>query len=129
MASGKIDHPGEIIGKILEELNISQRAFAMHIGITPASVSRLVSGKSALTPAMALRTAAALGGEGVDWLGLQNAYDLYNAVTEMDPRRIQQLKSLNGVESDPREILSEERHRQYYQSALERLQASRKKGG
>lgn len=76
MGRFKVSHPGEIIARDLAEMGISERCFALNIGLTSSVVSRLLSGKMALTPVLAIRIAAALGSTPEFWLRLQNTYDL-----------------------------------------------------
>lgn len=79
-----ISHPGEIIARDLADMGISGRRFALNIGVTPATVSRLLAGKTALTPALAIRIAAALGSTPEFWLRLQGAYDLRQLEDQID---------------------------------------------
>ena len=65
-------------------MGISGRRFALNIGVTPATVSRFLSGKTALTPALAIRIAAALGSTPEFWLRLQSAYDLRQLENKID---------------------------------------------
>lgn len=84
MRQFKISHPGEIIARDLADMGISGRRFALNIGVTPATVSRFLSGKTALTPALAIRIAAALGSTPEFWLRLQSAYDLRQLESKID---------------------------------------------
>ena len=88
MRQFKISHPGEIIARELEELGISGRRFALNIGVTPATVSRFLAGKTAITPSLAIRIAAALGSTPEFWLRLQSAYDLRQLENQIDTSRI-----------------------------------------
>ncbi|EAS3780359.1 TPA: HigA family addiction module antidote protein [Salmonella enterica] len=84
MRQFKISHPGEIIARDLEDMGISGRRFALNIGVTPATVSRFLAGKTALTPSLAIRIAAALGSTPEFWLRLQSAYDLRQLENKID---------------------------------------------
>ncbi|EDS8689601.1 HigA family addiction module antidote protein [Salmonella enterica] len=88
MRQFKISHPGEIIARDLEDMGISGRRFALNIGVTLATVSRFLAGKTALTPAMAIRIAAALGSTPEFWLRLQSAYDLRQLENRIDTSQI-----------------------------------------
>lgn len=88
MRQFKISHPGEIIARELKELGISGRRFALNIGVTPATVSRFLAGKTAITPSLAIRIAAALGSTPEFWLRLQSAYDLRQLENQIDTSRI-----------------------------------------
>ncbi|MNL40952.1 putative HTH-type transcriptional regulator YddM [compost metagenome] len=69
-------------------MGISGRRFALNIGVTPATVSRFLAGKTALTPPMAVRIAAALGSTPEFWLRLQAAYDLRQLENKIDTSEI-----------------------------------------
>lgn len=84
MRQFKISHPGEIIARDLADMGISGRRFALNIGVTPATVSRFLAGKTALTPALAIRIAAALGSTPEFWLRLQSVYDLRQLEDQID---------------------------------------------
>lgn len=84
MRQFRISHPGEIIARDLADMGVSGRRFALNIGVTPATVSRLLAGKTALTPALAIRVAAALGSTPEFWLRLQGAYDLRQLEDQID---------------------------------------------
>lgn len=84
MRQFKISHPGEIIARDLADMGISGRRFALNIGVTPATVSRFLSGKTALTPSLAIRIAAALGSTPEFWLRLQSVYDLRQLENKID---------------------------------------------
>ncbi|WP_338885409.1 MULTISPECIES: HigA family addiction module antitoxin [Xenorhabdus] len=84
MRQFKISHPGEIVARDLADMGISGRRFANNIGVTPATISRFLAGKTALTPSLAIRIAAALGSTPEFWLRLQSAYDLRQLENQID---------------------------------------------
>jgi addiction module HigA family antidote len=51
--------------------------FAARIGVTRVALSRVLNAKAAVSPDMALRLAAALGGGAETWLHMQANYDLW----------------------------------------------------
>ncbi|MBP8003147.1 MAG: HigA family addiction module antidote protein [Chloroflexi bacterium] len=70
-------HPGEFIREVyLETLAVSARRVAAAIKVSPSTLSRILNGKSSVTPEMALRLAKTLGRSPESWLALQNSYDL-----------------------------------------------------
>jgi len=70
-------HPGEVIREFLGEMTVS--AAAEHLGVGRVTLSRLLNGKAAVSPEMALRLAAAFGTSSPEvWLGLQAQYDLWH---------------------------------------------------
>ncbi|MGO2305808.1 HigA family addiction module antitoxin [Providencia sp.] len=89
MRQFKVSHPGEIIARDLDDMGISGRRFALNIGVTPATVSRFLAGKTNLTPSLAIRIAAALGSTPEFWLRLQTAYDLRQLEDKIDTSKIE----------------------------------------
>lgn len=68
-------HPGEVIREFLGDLTVS--AAAEHLGVGRVTLSRVLNGKAAVSPEMAVRLAAAFGTSSPEvWLGLQAQYDL-----------------------------------------------------
>ena len=57
--------------------DISIVEFSKRIGVTRVALSRVLNGKAAISPDMALRLADALGGSAESWLHLQANYDLW----------------------------------------------------
>lgn len=103
MRQFKISHPGEIIARDLEDMGISGRRFALNIGVTPATVSRFLAGKTALTPSLAIRIAAALGSTPEFWLRLQSIYDLRQLENQIDTSQI----TLYGEQGDMQTVTPE----------------------
>lgn len=69
---GKSSPSGDIIQEALEELNVSLREFARAMEIAPSTASRLLTGKAALTPEMAIKLSVVIGSSPEMWLNLQN---------------------------------------------------------
>lgn len=70
-------HPGEILlEEFLVPMNISQVAFAAHIGVPTQRVNEIVRGKRGVTPETAWLFAEALGTSPEFWINLQSNYDL-----------------------------------------------------
>jgi antitoxin HigA-1 len=70
-------HPGEILlEEFLVPMNVSQVAFAAHIGVPIQRVNEIVRGKRGVTPETAWLFAQALGTSPEFWLNLQSNYDL-----------------------------------------------------
>jgi addiction module HigA family antidote len=76
-------HPGEFLRETLDELGLTQTAFAEAIGVSPMRVSHLLKGDRPVTAEMALRLGRALGQTPQYWLNLQTTYDLKVAQTAM----------------------------------------------
>jgi addiction module HigA family antidote len=59
--------------------DVSIVGFARRIGVTRVALSRVLNGRAAISPDMALRLADALGGTAESWLHMQANYDLWQA--------------------------------------------------
>ncbi|GAB2748168.1 HigA family addiction module antitoxin [Melaminivora jejuensis] len=69
-------HPGEFLREVLDDLGLTQAAFAQALGISPMRVSHLLRGERPVTAEIALRLGRALGQSPQYWLNLQASYDL-----------------------------------------------------
>ncbi|RIK94195.1 MAG: addiction module antidote protein, HigA family [Proteobacteria bacterium] len=69
-------HPGEFLAEILEELGLSQAAFARAIGVSAMRVSHVVKGSRPVTAELALLFGKAFDQSPEYWLNLQSAHDL-----------------------------------------------------
>ena len=69
-------HPGEMVGDSLEELGVSISAAARALGVTRQQLHNVISGRSAVSPEMAVRLEQALGSTADAWLRMQANYDL-----------------------------------------------------
>jgi antitoxin HigA-1 len=83
MAMFNPPHPGALIADILENGDLSVgntvTALAKHLGVTRATLSRVIHGRSAVSAEMALKLQDALGVRADLWLGLQLKRDLWLA--------------------------------------------------
>jgi addiction module HigA family antidote len=69
-------HPGEVIREYIGEMTVS--AAAEHLGVSRVTFSRVLNGKAAVSPEMAVRLAAAFGTSSPEvWLRMQAKYDLW----------------------------------------------------
>jgi len=69
-------HPGEYLREALDDLGLTQVAFAQAIGVSPMRVSHLLRGERPVTAELALRLGRAFGQTPQYWLNLQAAHDL-----------------------------------------------------
>lgn len=70
-------HPGEFLkDAYLVPQDINASDFAREIGVSSASISRLINGKSDMSVAMAIKLQKATGRSARSWLNLQLEYDL-----------------------------------------------------
>ena len=73
-------HPGEVVKEVcLDELGLSITRAAKGMGVTRQALSDVVNGKAAISVDMALRLSKAFGSTPDTWLGMQVAYDLWQA--------------------------------------------------
>ena len=85
-------HPGELVRSEMEGLGLSINAFARKLNVTPATVHRIVTGKSAISPEMAIRLSMTIGQSPRLWLQRQAEYDLWHVRKQFDGRGLQPLK-------------------------------------
>jgi addiction module HigA family antidote len=84
-------HPGELLGgTVLPALGLSVTAAARELGVTRQTLHRLIAGKVAVTPEMALRLGRWAGNGPGLWLRMQEAFDLWQAE-----------RRLGGARQDP----------------------------
>lgn len=84
-------HPGETLREdILPALGLSVTQAAAQLGVTRAALSRVLNGRAAISPEMALRLEGWLGvkrgGRADVWVAQQAAYDLWQARKTGVPR-------------------------------------------
>ena len=73
-------HPGEIVRyECLEPLGLTVTRAAEGLGVTRQTLSDLVNERSGVSIEMAVRLSKAFGSTPETWLGLQMAYDLWQA--------------------------------------------------
>jgi antitoxin HigA-1 len=86
-------HPGEFIREVyLEPFEISARMVAASIKVSPSTFTRLLNGKSRVTPEMAMRLSIALGRSPESWLAMQNNYDLWQARQSFNANEVEKLQ-------------------------------------
>jgi addiction module HigA family antidote len=72
-------HPGEILEElVIEPLGLSINEVAGHLGVDSNMFAKIIEGKVAVTPEVALRLEMTFGKpNAAHWLRLQNAFDLW----------------------------------------------------
>ncbi|MBE2897853.1 HigA family addiction module antidote protein [Pasteurellaceae bacterium 20609_3] len=70
-------HPGEVLKEYLDGISVTLAA--KKLGVTRATLSRILNGHSGISAEMALRLAAALNTSPDMWLSMQVEYDLWKA--------------------------------------------------
>jgi addiction module HigA family antidote len=80
-------HPGRIVKHdCLEPLGLSIAAGAKILGVSRQALNNVVTGKSGISPEMAIRLTKAFGSTEETWLRMQLAYDL--AIARKDESKI-----------------------------------------
>lgn len=78
-------HPGEFIKRVyLSPFGIGSNELARKLQVSPGLVSRLLTGKTDVSPAMALKLSKVLGRSPESWLLMQDNFDLWKARKEVD---------------------------------------------
>lgn len=90
-------HPGEIIRECLEgtALNVTEGANAL--GVTRATLSRLLNAKASVSPEMAVRLSKAFGSTVGFWLRLQLNFDLALMEKKSSKIRVRRVASSEQV--------------------------------
>jgi antitoxin HigA-1 len=70
------NHPGDIIRDSLDALGVNVTEGAKALGVTRATLSRVLNRKAAVSAEMAVRLEKAIGSSAGFWLRLQLNYDL-----------------------------------------------------
>ncbi|MBV8537029.1 MAG: HigA family addiction module antidote protein [Alphaproteobacteria bacterium] len=80
MAMQNPPHPGGIVRRqCLEPMSLSVTEAAKGLGVTRQALSDLINERAGISVEMALRLSKAFGSSPETWLGLQMAYDLWQA--------------------------------------------------
>lgn len=84
-------HPGKTLREdVLPALGLTVTAAAKQLGVTRAALSRVLNGRAAISPEMALRLEGWLGvengGRADLWVAQQAAYDLWQARNNGAPK-------------------------------------------
>jgi addiction module HigA family antidote len=83
-------HPGRIVRHdCLEPLGLSISEGAKILGVTRQALNNVVTGKSGISPEMAIRLTKAFGSTEETWLRMQLAYDLTAARKNLSKIKVQ----------------------------------------
>ena len=69
-------HPGKLIKHSIEASGLSLTDAAKRLGVTRQTLSRVINGRTSLSPEMAVRVSKAFGSTVEHWMRMQMAYDL-----------------------------------------------------
>ncbi|MEE9376315.1 MAG: HigA family addiction module antitoxin [Rhizobiaceae bacterium] len=68
--------PGDMVGNMIEELEITVTAAAKHLGVSRQTLNNLINNDSAtVSPEMAVRLEAVFGSTADNWLRIQANFD------------------------------------------------------
>ena len=82
-------HPGGIVKReCLEPLGLSVTRAAEGLGVSRQALSELVNEKTPVSVEMAIRLSKAFGSSPETWLGMQTAYDLWQARDRAEDLRV-----------------------------------------
>ena len=85
-------HVGEFLYQVyIKPLGKTINGTAKVLGVSQAALSRLVNGKSGLSPEMAIRLEKAFGRTAESWLAMQDNYDLWHKRSDIDVSKIKSL--------------------------------------
>ena len=86
-------HPGEFILEVyLKPFGVSARTLAENLAVSPSTLNRIITGKSGISPEMALRLSKALGRSPESWLAMQHAFDLWQAKRKVKLKQVKKIE-------------------------------------
>ncbi|WP_459946196.1 HigA family addiction module antitoxin [Desulfocastanea catecholica] len=89
-------HPGTFIKRVyLAPFDVGSNELARKLQVSTGLVSRLLNGKTDVSPAMALKLSKVLGRSPESWLMMQDNYDLWCARKEVDLNKFARLDFVN----------------------------------
>lgn len=86
-------HPGGMIERTYIEpfREVTAAGIARELGVSKSTFSRLLAGKSDISPEMAVRLSAVLGRSAESWLLMQDNYDLWKARQVVDADQLERI--------------------------------------
>ena len=91
-------HPGEIVRReCLEPLGLTVTRAAEGLGVTRQALSDLVNEKAGISVEMSLRLSQAFGSTPETWLGMQTAYDLWQARSRVKQVKVERFAVTNST--------------------------------
>ena len=72
--------PGQVVANLLEEYEMSQGELALRLGISRATVSRLINGHRVLSPDLAHRLGRFFNNGAAAWMQMQATVDIWDAL-------------------------------------------------
>lgn len=88
-------HPGEVLlEEFLKPMNITAYRLSKDVGIPQTRTSQIIKGKRRITADTALRFSKYFGTSVKFWLGLQNDFDIEEALVKLQ-RELEDIQELN----------------------------------
>jgi len=88
-------HPGTIVKHdCIKALGLSVSQAASVLGVSRPALSRVINGRAAVSPEMAIRLSKAFGSRPEVWLQMQLSYDLARAQHLADEIKVKRYKKL-----------------------------------
>jgi len=85
-------HPGAFIREVyLDPFKVTYWKAAAALNVSPSTFSRLIMGKSNISPEMALRLSKTFGRSPESWLSMQGYFDLWQARSRINLDDIKRL--------------------------------------
>ena len=69
-------HPGQYLGELIEDYEMTQKEFAENLGVSPKTISKLVKGEESISNEIAQKLEKFTNISMKTWFNLQNAYDV-----------------------------------------------------
>jgi antitoxin HigA-1 len=86
-------HPGKVIADILLDFSVSKSEIAARLGISRQHLNSVLEGKKPMSPVMAAKVGALLGGGTELWLRIQASYEAWAAAASTDISGIKPLQA------------------------------------
>ena len=68
-------HPGQYIGELIEDYQMTQKEFAEKLGLSPKTINKLVNGEESISNDIAQKLEKFTNISMKTWLNLQTSYD------------------------------------------------------
>ena len=91
-------HPGEIVrSECLDPLGLTMTRAAQGLSVTRQALSELLNEKAGVSVDMAFRLSQAFGSTPETWLGMQTAYDLWQARERADRMEVERFTAASST--------------------------------
>lgn len=86
-------HPGEIVKHdCIDVMGMTVTAAATALGVTRPTLSKVINGRAAISPEMAIRLSKAFGSRPETWLRMQLSFDLAQAQKQAKHIKVRPLR-------------------------------------